>query len=324
MAREAALAAKHSAPPAEPAALARVEPQLRELMSLAARAGALPAWSRSLRLRRSGPYLSRLRGRGMEYDESRPYQPGDDIRQLDWRVTARSGRPHTKLFREERERPIFLCVDFRHAMYFATRGVFKAVQAARLAAVLAWRAQQVGDRVGGVVFGDRLHHELPPRRGQAATIEFMKTLAREGSALRQAPPPPDDSGVALAGALTRLRRVAKPGSLAFVVSDWRGFDDAVVAALVQLAMHSDVAVIAVNDPLEAAFPALDGAVALADGRRRLELSAVGTSALAAYAARHETRLAALRSLCRERRLLFAQVDTSADPVTALMRLLSAR
>ncbi|MEQ8659878.1 MAG: DUF58 domain-containing protein, partial [Gammaproteobacteria bacterium] len=100
------------------------------MVALAGQARALPGFARPLRARHSGQYLSRLRGRGMEYDESRPYQPGDDIRQIDWRVTARTGRPHTKLFREERERPVFLCVDYRHGMFFATQGVFKSVQAA--------------------------------------------------------------------------------------------------------------------------------------------------------------------------------------------------
>jgi uncharacterized protein (DUF58 family) len=157
--------------------LDRVEPQLRELMSLAGGARALPSWSRSIRAPQSGQYLSTLRGRGMEYDESRPYQPGDDIRQLDWRVTARTGKPHTKLFREERERPVFICVDYRRAMFFATKGVFKAVQAARLAALLAWRAQQQGDRVGGLVFADAIHHELPPRRNRTATLQWLKLLA---------------------------------------------------------------------------------------------------------------------------------------------------
>ena len=93
-----------------------------------------------IRARRGGNYLSHFKGRGMEFDEARLYQDGDDPRSIDWRLTARTGRAYTKLFREERERPVFCWVDQRPAMQFATRGVFKSVQAARLSALLGWAA----------------------------------------------------------------------------------------------------------------------------------------------------------------------------------------
>ena len=135
----------------------RVQPDLRDLMSLARAAMHLPGWHDRAKRQTQGAYLSALRGRGMEYDESRPYQAGDDIRTLDWLVTARTGKPHTKLFREERERPVIVAVDYRPAMFFATQGSFKSVQAARCAALLAWRAAQQGDRLGGFIFS-----ALPP------------------------------------------------------------------------------------------------------------------------------------------------------------------
>jgi len=303
--------------------LERVEPQLRELMSLAAGARALPSWSRSIRARQSGQFLSTLRGRGMEYDESRPYQPGDDIRQLDWRVTARTGKPHTKLFREERERPVFLCVDYRRPMFFATRGVFKAVQAARLAALLAWRAQQNGDRVGGFVFADAEHHELPPRRSRTAALQWVKLLAASAPACRGATIGGGDLAP-LTAALTRLQRVAKPGSLVFLISDFRGYDDSAAAALARLAQHTDTILLAVHDVLEAEFPGLDGPALVADGRRSLQLAGITASQRADYAAQFERRSAALRDLARAQRLLFSVVTTDADPLAALMRLFGAR
>ena len=126
---------------------------------------ALSRKSRGLSLRtgmisalQSGDYQSAFKGRGMEYDESRLYQPGDDIRNIDWRVTARSGKVHTKLFREERERPVHLWVDFRAPMFFATRGKFKSVIAAELASLFAWRANRQGDGIGGIVFSENTHH----------------------------------------------------------------------------------------------------------------------------------------------------------------------
>lgn len=311
--------ASHAATPA----LERVEPQLRDLLGRAQAARALPDWSARIRARGGGAYLSSLRGRGMEYDESRPYQPGDDVRQLDWRVTARTGRPHTKLFREERERPVFLAVDYRRAMFFATRGVFKAVQAARLAALLAWRAQHNGDRVGGVLFAGHEHHELAPRRGQAATVAWLKLLAHSAPACRRAAATAG-SDAALVGAIQRLRRLAKPGSLVFVISDWRGFAADAAAELALLARHCGVAVASVHDPLEAAFPADLDDVNVTDGSHSLSLRGIDAGRRAAYAERHAERVAALGRVCREQRLPWVEVATDADPLAALVQLLGDR
>lgn len=300
--------------------LERVEPQLRELMGLAAYAAALPSWSRSIRAGHGGRYLSTLRGRGMEYDESRPYQPGDDIRQLDWRVTARSGKPHTKLFREERERPVLLCIDYRASMFFATRGVFKAVQAARAASILAWRAQQNGDRVGGIVFADRDHHERPPRRGKTAALQWVKLLADEAPKYRQTRTlnEPDRS---LAEAMTRLRRIARPGSLIFILSDFRAFNDECKTELVRLTGRTDIALIAVHDPLEAEFPAVIDAAAISDDHRTVSLADVSAAQRADYAKQFTQRLDAVKQHCLDHRLLYTTLETNADPVTTLVKLL---
>lgn len=112
--------------------------QLSSLVNLAKPASQLKLQRSSIRSRQSGGYISHSKGRGMEFDESRLYQPGDDIRSIDWRVTARTGKTHTKIFREERERPVFISVDDRPTMHFATRGVFKSVQASKIAALIAW------------------------------------------------------------------------------------------------------------------------------------------------------------------------------------------
>jgi len=298
----------------------RVRPDLRELIALARAAGTLPSWSRAIRARSSGPFLSTVRGRGMEYDESRPYQPGDDIRQLDWRVTARSGRPHTKLFREERERPVLLVVDCRQAMAFATRGVFKCVQAARVAALLAWRAQQNGDRVGALVFDDQGCHELAPRRGKSAALACLKLLVESAPTLDRGQPR-GDALTSLASAFERLQRIAKPGSLVFIISDFRGFDRTPAATLAHLAAHADIGLVAVHDRLEAEFPALDSAAALTDGARSVHLLATADSARAAYAERFKARLAAVRQACREQRALSAVLDCESDALAALSRML---
>ncbi|MBY0274525.1 DUF58 domain-containing protein, partial [Candidatus Binatia bacterium] len=126
-----------------------------ELVALRSDAARLDASPRGrVRTLHAGAYASAFRGRGMEFDETRAYQPGDDVRAIDWRVTARTGRVHTKLFHEERERPVLLLVDQRMHMRFGTRDAFKSVVAARAAATVAWAARDQGDRVGGLIVTD--------------------------------------------------------------------------------------------------------------------------------------------------------------------------
>src|SRR6185312_7752608 len=126
---------------------------------------------------RAAAHASKLRGRGVDYVESRAYQPGDDIRQMDWRLTARSGRPHTKLFQEEREQSVLLIVDGNPSMHFGTRERFKSVQAARTAALAAWAAVQGGDRIGAVGFGPGLAAELKPGGGPRGALRVLRALA---------------------------------------------------------------------------------------------------------------------------------------------------
>jgi uncharacterized protein (DUF58 family) len=200
----------------------------------------------------TGAYVSRFRGRGMEFDESRPYQPGDDPRSIDWRVTARSTTAYTKLFREERERPVLIAVDLRANMHFATQGCFKSVNASRAAALLSWAAHHRGDRLGGLIFGDTTHRELKPRLGRRAALRFVHELVEH--------PDWQDSDVEpsgvdpLAQAMSALRRVARPGSLVVVISDFIGFSRAAQAYLSSVARHNEVLAVFLNDPIERELP----------------------------------------------------------------------
>ena len=123
----------------------------------------------------TGVHASRFRGRGMDYQESRVYQSGDDIRSMDWRVTARTGRAHVKLYQEERERPVVVMVDLGPGMFFATRGAFKSVIAARAAALIGWAAIQNGDRIGALLFNGG-HHEIRPQGGQRGVLRLIREL----------------------------------------------------------------------------------------------------------------------------------------------------
>lgn len=216
----------------------------------------------------AGPNKSNFRGRGIEFEEVRNYQPGDDIRSIDWRVTARTGSAHTKLFQEERERPVLVAVDQRSNMFFGSSHCFKSVLAAQLAGLLAWSALDAGDRVGGLVFNGATHREIRPRRSRKAVLALLSGIAEYNRAL---PLPADTETAGFASTLANLRQIVRPGSSLFIVSDFRGAgEEHAREQLFQLAQHIEITAIACNDPLEAHLPRA-GHYAVTDGSRRSEL-----------------------------------------------------
>ncbi|MGZ5026261.1 MAG: DUF58 domain-containing protein, partial [Methylobacter sp.] len=215
-----------------------VSVSLKTLIDLAGPAAGLNLKHSAIRAGQSGGYLSRFKGRGMEFEEARTYQPGDDIRSIDWRVTARTGETHTKVFREERERPVFISVDDRPAMHFATRGVFKSVLAAKLAGLLAWAAQHHGDRIGGQLFTDIVCRELKPQNGKHAVLRFLNAIVNRGGLVTEAAPT-----ITLEQVLARLMQHARPGSLVYIISDFRGINDQVETYLAKLSRHCEVVLI---------------------------------------------------------------------------------
>jgi uncharacterized protein (DUF58 family) len=195
----------------------------------------------------SGLHDSRFRGRGMDYQESRVYQAGDDIRNMDWLVTARTGTAHTKLFQEERERPIHIVIDTNSTMAFGTRNEFKSVTAAKVAALLAWAAVKNGDRVGVMDYGKNgIHHEKPVggKRG------MMRLIAH----LVQADKNKSNSHTLLEDALKRLRTIIRPGSLVIIISDFYHLGKDVKRHLIQLNKHNDVLSVFVTDTFEINSP----------------------------------------------------------------------
>lgn len=312
-----------SAPESDAAA---VSVSVASLLSLAHAARGLSLRRNVARARQSDVRRSPFKGRGMEYDESRLYQPGDDVRHLDWRVTARTGKPHTKLFREERERPVFLWVDYRAPMFFATRGRFKSVAAAQLAALLAWSAVHEGDRLGSVIFNDGDHSEIKPQRGKTGALRLFHELARLGAgggvAALEAETD-DDPRRAPSQALSRLAHIARRGSLIFLISDFRGLDEAAYTRLLQLAAHSETMLAFVCDPLERRLPP-PGRYRVSDGRRGLDFDAGDAHLAADYAAAYAKRVGRLRAFARKAGVGFLQCRTDDDPLAVLQRYFGTR
>ncbi len=243
----------------------------------------------------SGGHLSPFRGRGVEYDESRPYQAGDDLRTMDWRVTARTGKPFTKVFREERNRPVIVWLDLRRSMHFATRGAYKSVLAADAAALVAWSAVGNGDQLGGLVFSEYEHHELRPRLGHRAALRLLQLIAGNPC---WGPAGADAAGESdMEHSLLRLTRVARPGSMMFLLSDFRGFGADDEKHVRQLASHGDLYLIHVFDPVEAELPP-PGRYRIRKDRRAFAIETSDPGGRARYRDRFAARVARLRALSR--------------------------
>jgi len=262
----------------------------------------------------SGDYQSAFKGRGMEYDESRLYQQGDDIRNIDWRVTARTGKPHTKLFREERERPVHLWVDLRSAMFFATRGRFKAVCAAELASMFAWIAVHQNDRVGGIVFSDDTDHELKPQRGKSAVLRLIKyMLAAPGWHLKRDQTATQGDQL---NSLLALRRLVRPGSLVIMLSDFRGFNDKAKTHLFGLRQHNEIILVHIYDALEAMLPPA-GYYRLSDGEREMDIDTSDKQLIEHHRLRFQSRRDQLLALARSNNVNLLTCRTDDDPVRVL-------
>jgi len=284
---------------------------LVELVALSNNARQLRLRLRVARARHGGQYISRMRGRGMEFDESRLYQPGDDVRNIDWRVTARTGKTHSKVFREERERPVLISVDARQPMFFATKGRFKWVQAARLAALLAWTTHQAGDRVGGEIHAENGFAEFRPRHGKQTVLRFIKSLVDVGLSAGV-----DAAPLSMEKVFRRMRRTAHPGSLVTFISDFRGFDDASERQLACIARHNDVLLLHVYDWLEASLPR-QGRYRLGDGKKFLELDTGKAVLRANYHQQYQQRTERLQKLCRQQHMTWLQCATDDDPAAVL-------
>jgi uncharacterized protein (DUF58 family) len=218
----------------------------------------------------SGPNKTNFRGRGIDFEEVRGYQPGDDIRTIDWRVTARTGSAHTKIFREERERPVMIVCDQRNPMFFGSRHCFKSVLAAHGAALLAWAALEQGDRIGGLVFNDAGHGEVRPRRSRRSVLAYLNLLQEFNQQL-PLKEESQDRAQNFKTLLLELRRIIRPGSAIFLVSDFSGaLEPSAMEHLHQLSRHTEITAVHCSDPLESELP-MSGRYRVTDGEQHADL-----------------------------------------------------
>ena len=216
----------------------------------------------------SGRYASRLRGRGLNFEELRRYHEGDDIRTMDWHVTARTRTPYVRVYTEEKDRAVLLVVDQRLNMFFGTRDRLKSVTAAELAALGAWRALDVGDRVGVVAFNDETLFEMPPRRSEQNVMSILNGILEMNHELHAASGVSPAPGM-LNSALEKAMRLAKHDVLVVIVSDFFGADEQTSKLTARISTHNDILGILVHDPMRLDPPA--GRLRASDGENQLEI-----------------------------------------------------
>lgn len=216
----------------------------------------------------AGRYGSRLRGRGLDFEELRRYQPGDDVRTMDWRVTARTRSPHVRVFTEEKDRAVLLVVDQRLNMFFGTRNRLKSVTAAEIGALGAWRALDVGDRIGAVLFNDERLVDLRPARSERIVMGILHGLLGMNRALRANSVVPPAPGM-LNRALEKALRLAPHDVLVVIVSDFFGVDAETEQLVTRIAAHNDILGVLVHDPMRV-NPAAE-LLRVGDGTRQAEI-----------------------------------------------------
>lgn len=199
-----------------------------------------------------GKHASKLRGRGLDFEEVRAYVAGDDIRNIDWKVTARTQKTHSKVFSEEKEKPALIVVDQSKSMFFGSRQKTKSVVAAEVAALAAFRILKEGDRVGGVVFADEGIDIIYPKRDRKNILRFLDKIVERNRQLENSSPVKFEE--ALKETLAKIRNIVTHDFLIVLISDFQRYSPQVTKFLAQTAQHNDVVLVKVYDPMEKEVP----------------------------------------------------------------------
>jgi uncharacterized protein (DUF58 family) len=269
----------------------------------------------------SGRFASRMRGRGLNFEEIRDYRAGDDVRSIDWKVTARLQKPHVRVFNEERDRQALLVVDQRLSMFFGSRLSMKSVTAAQAAAIGAWRVLGVGDRIGAIVFNDNDLVEIKARRSRTTVLQILSAIVAQnemlgvGRGLATAP-------VMLNTALEHATRRALHDATIVVISDFDGADDATRRMIGAMTQHNDVVALLVHDPLQSDLPA-SAAMTVTDGELQIQLEVGRDSVRKSIAEATEARLKGVFAWTRELGVPVLPLSAAEETAPQLRRLLGA-
>lgn len=268
----------------------------------------------------SGKHASRIRGRGLNFEEIRGYQPGDDIRTIDWKVTARTRSPHTRVFTEERDRPVLLLADQRIGMFFGAQRYMKSVTAAELAAISAWRVLDQGDRVGAIIFDDTDTEFVQPRRSRASVSRILQTIVQYNHRLSASSDARSQAEM-FGQVLERAARLATHDFLVVVISDFHGLDEDATRSLRRIAQHNDLIGALVHDPTASKLPSSESLV-VSDGDLQIEVS--GAAKMRKINDATAGRIADALDLQRQLRAPMLPISTADEVLPQLQRLLGVR
>ncbi len=270
----------------------------------------------------SGRHNSLFRGRGLNFEELRHYQLGDDIRNLDWKVTMRTGEPHVRTYTEEKDRNVIVCIDQRSAMFFASIEVMKSVVAAEIAAMCGWRVLKDGDRVGFVIASNRALYHSKAQRSQSDLLAQLKRLSHANQSLSV--DSSDSEQVTFSKWIELIKRMKLKQSTLIFISDWHDCEEHHLDHLKQLQQHNDVLAVMIGDPLEQSLPHNLAKMkwVIGDGRYQLNLDSktkVDVASTSLVEKAHQQR-----QLMVLKKLPHIELDTTGDHITQFQKLVGGR
>ena len=275
----------------------------------------------------SGKNVSKLRGRGLNFEELRHYRPGDDIRSMDWKVTQRTGKPHIKVFTEERERNVFLAIDQRMTMFFGSSNKMKSVIAAELSALIAWQISDSGDRIGAVIYNDQQTKVIPAKRGRQHVVNLLAEVLKKNhelsidtsidqSSKNNAHQQVDDSE-SYNKMLATLNKVSSHNGLIILIGDGHGFNDKSTDFIKQLRQHNEVIACHIFDPLEQTLPKMSQMI-VSDGVQQIQFSSEKKQVQKNYQDEIARQLDSYVKAAKKYRIPLIEIDTIA-PVEQQLR-----
>lgn len=266
----------------------------------------------------NGRHASRLRGRGLNFEELRDYMPSDDVRSIDWKVTARTGKPHVRVYTEERDRPTLIVVDQRMSMFFGSVMNMKSVTAAECAALAAFRIFDQGDRIGGIVFGDEVLAEIRPARSRNALTRLLTAIAEANALLRADAPSPEP--IAMNRVLQSVARLAPRNHLVLVFSDFDVVDDTTERLISGLSRRNDLVLGLISDPMSHQMP--NGPrITVSDGNLQAEIDTGNQAVHRALTDMAQGRLAQILDWQRRFGIPVLPLSTAEDSVEQMRRLM---
>ncbi|MDP0562222.1 MAG: DUF58 domain-containing protein [Candidatus Endonucleobacter sp. (ex Gigantidas childressi)] len=292
--------------------------ELEELIQLRLKARKLQIFRNTApKSQLAGGSLSSFKGRGIDFDEVRAYQAGDDIRTIDWRVTARRSKPHTKVFREERERPVLIILDQSYSLFFGSQLNFKSVTACEIAALLSWATLFHGDRIGGVVFNEKSLSSIKPKHSKTALIHLLQKAEELNKQLHLSTAPSQVPTGYLSNALRHARRVAYPGTQIFIISDFKDMNDDAVRLLAQLRRHCEIIAFQVSDPLEHELPK-PASYVVTNGVHRYTLDSRKRNHRQQFKNHQQTQIKKIQKRLGEYRIPLTQISSGEETVPQLL------